>query len=67
MGRTKVALATARMIGTDHEYLWRDTLLIEHVAGNREKVAEIIKILTNDDVDLTDETEEAIEQIRKAG
>lgn len=67
----KVALATARMIGPEHEFLWRDTLLIEHAAGNHEKVAEIIKSLTNDDsdvdVDLTDETEEVIEQIRKAG
>lgn len=67
----KVALATARMVGPEHEFLWRDTLLIEHAAGNHEKVAEIIKSLTNDDsdvdVDLTDETEEIIEQIRKAG
>lgn len=67
----KVALATARMIGPEHEFLWRDTLLIEHAAGNHGKVAEIIKSLTNDDsdvdVDLADETEEIIEQIRKAG
>lgn len=67
----RVALATARMVGPEHEFLWRDTLLIEHAAGNREKVAEIIKSLTNEDsdvdVDLTDETEELIDQIRKAG
>ena len=67
----RVALATARMVGPEHEFLWRDTLLIEHAAGNREKVAEIIKSLTNEDsdvdVDLTDETEEIIDQIRQAG
>lgn len=67
----RVALATAKMVGPEHEFLWRDSLLIEHAAGNHDKVAEIISTLTNDDsdvdVDLTDETEDLIDQIRKAG